>query len=277
LETTQQLTQEQIRGFREDGYLLTNNHVVDGASTVRVTLADGTSHEAEVVGTDATSDLAVLRIDATDLPAATFAEDLPGVGTTAVAIGSPFGLDGSVSAGIVSALDRTLSDGATTLTGLIQTDAAINPGNSGGPLVDDQGRIIGINTAIYSGSGTNEGVGFAVPATTATAVASQLIEGTEVAWPMLGVVGQDVDPSLAEAYGLPTDQGALVGEVAPDSGAEEAGLLPGDIVVELEGRTITSMSDLASAVRSHEVGDTVSVGVLRDGERLDLDVTLTPA
>ncbi len=258
----------------EDGYLVTNNHVVEGATAVRVVLADGSSHEAAVVGTDPTSDLAVLKIDATDLPAATFADDLPGVGDTAIAIGSPFGLDGSVTAGIVSALDRTLSDGSSALGGLIQTDAAINPGNSGGALVDDQGRIIGINTAIYSASGANDGVGFAVPATTVTAVAQQLIEGGSVSWPVLGITGQDVTAELVEAYGLGADAGALVGEVVPGTGAAAGGLQAGDIIVGADGTTVDGMTDLVTVIRAHEVGDVLTLDVVRDGATLALQVEL---
>ncbi|HEX9766329.1 MAG TPA: trypsin-like peptidase domain-containing protein [Nitriliruptorales bacterium] len=257
-----------------DGWLLTNNHVVENAERVTVTLAAGTAHDATVVGTDPTSDLAVLKIEATGLPAATFADELPQVGETAIAIGSPFGLDGSVTAGIVSALDRTLSSNAGTLTGLIQTDAAINPGNSGGALVDDQGRIIGINTAIYSESGANDGVGFAVPATTATAVAEQLMQGGAVTWPVLGIRGQDVDETLAEAYDLSADSGALVAEITAGSGAEAAGLEPGDIIVEINGEAITSMSELAADIRSREVGDTLVLTILRGAERLTIEVTL---
>ena len=257
-----------------DGYLLTNNHVVDGASDVTVTLADGSTWTATIVGTDPTSDLAVLHIDADGLPAATFADDLPAVGEIAVAIGSPFGLDGSVTAGIISGLDRTLSDGTGTLTGLVQTDAAINPGNSGGALVDDQGRIIGINTAIYSESGANDGVGFAVPATTAVAVAEQLITSGEVTWPVLGVAGQDVDEGVAAAYDLSASSGALVTQVTPGSGAEQAGLLAGDIVVGIDGVDVAGMTDLAAAVRTHAIGEAVVLTVVRQDAEVTLTVTL---
>jgi S1-C subfamily serine protease len=258
----------------EDGYLLTNAHVVAGASGADVILADGTRYAASVVGTDPTSDLAVLEVDAEGLPAASFAEDLPEVGDPAVAIGSPFGLDGSVTSGIVSALDRSLHGEGTTLTGLIQTDAAINPGNSGGALVDDAGRIIGINTAIYSRSGANDGVGFAVPAATATAVAERLIAGEEVRWPVLGLTGQDVDPNLAAAYGLATDRGVLVADVFAGGAADAAGLVPGDIVTAVAGTEVASVADLVAALRTHEVGDTVVVGFLRDGVPRTVDAAL---
>jgi S1-C subfamily serine protease len=258
----------------EDGYLVTNDHVVAGAASVQVTLADGSSYDAEVVGADPTSDLALIDVDATGLPAATFADELPDVGAVAVAIGTPFGFDGSVTAGIVSAVDRTLGGGATTLTGMLQTDAAINPGNSGGALADADGRIIGINTAIFSTTGANDGLGFAVPATTVTAVVDQLVAGGSVSWPVLGINGQDVDPALAEAYGLGTDDGALVVAVVPGSGAERAGLVRGDIVTAIGGEPVTSMSELAATVRGEEVGAEVTVTVVRDGEERQLGVTL---
>jgi S1-C subfamily serine protease len=258
----------------EDGYLVTNDHVVADATAVQVTLADGSSYDAEVVGTDPTSDLALLDVEATGLPAATFAEELPEVGAVAVAIGTPFGFDGSVTAGIVSAVDRTLGGGGTTLTGMLQTDAAINPGNSGGALADADGRIIGINTAIFSTTGANDGLGFAVPATTVTAVVDQLVTGGNVSWPVLGINGQDVDPALAEAYGLATADGALVVAVVPGSGADEAGLERGDIVTAIGGEPITSMSELAATVRGEQVGAEVAVTVVRDGEELQFEVTL---
>jgi S1-C subfamily serine protease len=258
----------------EDGHLVTNDHVVAGATSVQVTLADGSSYDAEVVGTDPTSDLALIDVDATGLPAASFADELPDVGAVAVAIGTPFGFDGSVTAGIVSAVDRTLEGGDATLTGMLQTDAAINPGNSGGALTDADGRIIGINTAIFSTTGANDGLGFAVPATTVTAVVDQLAAGGSVSWPVLGINGQDVDPTLAEAYGLGTDDGALVVAVVPGSGADRAGLLAGDIVTAIDGAPVTSMSDLAATVRGEPVGGEVEVTVVRDGEELPLQVTL---
>ncbi|MBW3664995.1 MAG: trypsin-like peptidase domain-containing protein, partial [Actinobacteria bacterium] len=263
--------------FDSEGYLLTNNHVVEQAAAVGVTLPDGSQYEADVVGTDPRSDLAVLRIDATGLPAATFASELPRIGEIAVAIGSPFGLEGSVTAGIVSALDRSLPTGNGTLLGLIQTDAAINPGNSGGALVNDRGQVIGINTAILSESGANDGVGFAIAAPDAVNVATRLLEDGEVRYALLGIQGQDVDAGIAATYDLPVDQGALVVSVEPGSGADRAGLQPEDIVVSFDGEEITSMSELAVAVRAQEPGDEVEVDVVRGGEELTLTVTLGEA
>jgi S1-C subfamily serine protease len=256
-----------------DGLLVTNDHVVRGATSAVVVLADGTRREATVVGTDPATDLAVLRIDADGLPAATFAEVAPEVGDPAVAIGSPFGLDGSVSAGIVSALDRTLATAGSQLHGLIQTDAAINPGNSGGALVDARGHVMGINTAIISGSGTNGGVGFAVPAAIVRDVADQLVATGEARRAVLGIGGRDIAPEVAAAYGLEAS-GVLVVEVAPGSAAAAAGLLAGDVITSLDGVAVTSMAELATLVRDHAPGETVVVEVVRDGEALELTVTL---
>ncbi len=261
--------------FDGDGYLLTNNHVVEGATSVEVILPDGTDYAATVVGTAPRSDLAVLRIDATGLPAATFADALPAIGETAVAIGSPFGLEGSVTAGIVSALDRTLpSSGGLALLGLIQTDAAINPGNSGGALVNDRGEVIGINTAILSESGANDGIGFAIASPDAINVAERLLRDGEIRYALLGIEGQDVDATVAEQYGLSAPAGALVAAVSPGSGADRAGLLAGDIIVALDGQPIESMSQLAVAVRAREPGDVVDIEIVRAGGGITLTATL---
>jgi S1-C subfamily serine protease len=258
----------------EDGLLATNAHVVDGAGAITVRLADGSRYEAELVGVDPTSDLAVLAVEASGLPAATLADELPEVGATAVAIGSPFGLEGSVTSGIVSALDRTLTGRGGTLTELIQTDAAINPGNSGGALVDAQGRVIGINTAILSGSGTNDGVGFAVPAPVVRDITEQLIATGTVRRAVLGVAGQDVDPRVAAAYGLDAEAGALLLRVEPGSSAAEAGLEPGDLVTAVDGVAVTSMAELAVAIRERDPGDHLRLEVVRAGETLELTATL---
>ena len=267
--------------YRSDGYLITNNHVVTGgpqanapapSGQIQVILADGVRRDAEVVGTAPEADLAVLRIDEQNLPAATFADDIPEIGSTAVAVGSPFGLDATVTAGIVSATDRDLRGGGESLGGLIQTDAAINPGNSGGALADDRGRIIGINTAIYSGSGTSSGVGFAVPSTTVTALADQLIENGEVNPGFLGIEGQDLTPEAAEAFGVP--EGAVIVNVQEGSAAAEAGLQPEDVIVEFDGEEIESMPGLSSRVIVRQPGDDVSVGYVRDGEERQTTVTL---
>lgn len=258
--------------YRSDGYLVTNNHVVANAQSVQVVLADGRRRDADVVGTAPFSDLAVLRIDEEGLPAATFASDMPEIGSTAVAVGSPFGLDATVTAGVISATDRELRGGGQNLGGLIQTDAAINPGNSGGALADDHGLVIGINTAILSGSGTSAGVGFAVPSTSVVPLADQLIETGEVTPGFLGISGQDVTPAAAEAFGVP--EGAVVMEVEPGSAADEAGLQPEDVIVELDGDTIDSMIGLSSRILVRQPGDEVTIGYIRDGGEMQT-VTVT--
>jgi putative serine protease PepD len=258
--------------YRPDGYLVTNNHVVAGAQQVEVTLADGQRRSAEVVGTAEFSDLAVLRIDERDLPAATFADEIPEVGSTAVAIGSPFGLDATVTAGVISAHDRELQGGGASLGGLIQTDAAINPGNSGGALADDRGRVVGINTAILSESGTNAGVGFSVPSTSVVPLADQIIETGSVNPGYLGIRGGDVQPEAAEAFDV--TEGAVVVEVTPGTPADEAGLQPEDIIVEFDGQEIDSMLALHTRVLIHQPGDEVTITYFRDGERQQTTVTL---
>ena len=264
--------------LREDGYVLTNAHVVEDAEQVQVTLPDGSTEEAEVVGADTASDLAVVYAeDATSLPVPDFAAAAPRVGDTAVAIGSPFGLEGSVTSGVVSALNRSLPGEAGTLVNMIQTDAAINPGNSGGGLANGDGEIIGINTAILSPSGANDGIGFAIPITTALPIAEQLIEQGYAEHAQLGIQGQDVDPEAAELYNLGADSGALVVAVAEGSGADEAGLERGDIITAIDGEDVTSMADLVAQISTRRPGDDVTLELVRDGEPQTLDVTLGSA
>jgi S1-C subfamily serine protease len=259
--------------YRADGYLVSNNHVVaQGNGDVQVILADGRRRDAEIIGTAPFTDLAVLRIDEEGLPAATFSSDLPEIGSTAVAVGSPFGLDATVTAGVISATDRELQGGGESLGGLIQTDAAINPGNSGGALADDHGRVIGINTAILSGSGTSSGVGFAVPSASVTAVADQLIETGEVRPGFLGINGQDVSPEAADAFSVP--EGAVIVEVVPGSAADDAGLQAEDVIVALDGEPIDSMLGLSSRVLVRQPGDEVTIRFVRDGQEREVTVTL---
>ena len=263
--------------YGEDGMLVTNEHVVRGATRITVTLPDGVREDAEMVGTDTRSDLAVLRIDADGLPRPTWATDEEGleVGQPVVAIGSPFGLDGSVTSGIISALGRTVSAPAgTPMVDMIQTDAAINPGNSGGALVDAEGRVIGINTAILSRGGGNEGIGFAIPVSTVHNVADQLLATGTVRHAELGVAGQTVDPDVARLYGLPVEEGAVIAEVRPGSPAEAAGITAGDIIIALDGEPIGSITDLAGRVQQHRPGDTVTLTLVRGGEEHDVEVEL---
>jgi S1-C subfamily serine protease len=262
--------------YRADGVLVTNAHVVGASDQVRVTLPDGQRLDAEVVGRDVASDLAVLRVPAEDLPVPVWADAsvIPEIGSTAVAIGSPFGLDGSVTSGIVSALGRTLPTGQGVLVDLIQTDAAVNPGNSGGALVDGAARVIGVNTAIATRSGGSQGIGFAIPSTTVIGVADQLLEFGEVRMGYLGVVGQTVDADVAELYGLPVDAGAVIADLDPDGPAVAAGLEAGDIVVAIDGEEVTSMADLAGRIQQRSPGEDVEVTVIRAGEELTVTVPL---
>lgn len=260
--------------YSSEGHVITNAHVVGDSSEVAVTLADGERVAGEVLGADPTSDIAVIRIPVGDLPVPLYSQDPVQVGETAIAIGSPFGLDGSVTAGVVSALNRTFSTPQGPQVDMIQTDAAINPGNSGGALVDARGRIIGINTAIFSRGGDNAGIGFAIPVGTATAIADQLVQDGTVQHAFLGIQGQSVDLQVAELYGLPVSQGAVVAAVTDGTPAAEAGLRRGDIIVALDGRPVVSMEELTGHIQRQQPGETVSLDIHRGDEQLTLDVQL---
>lgn len=253
--------------YDADGLILTAAHVVDGASgEVTVRLADGTRVSGEIVGTDPSTDVAVVRARGSGLPAASLAVGRPlRVGQTAIAIGSPFGLEGSVTAGIVSAIDRsvTVDDGSSV--SMIQTDAPINPGNSGGALADARGRVIGINDAIRSDSGVNSGVGFAIPIDTAAAVADALVKGEQPRSGFLGITG--TEPTSGPA-------GALVTEVVPNSPAAGSGLRPGDLVTAIDGDAVEGMSDLAARIRAIDPGTRVILAIERDGRTMEVPVTL---
>ncbi len=260
--------------YRADGHIVTNNHVVASAAEVSVTLPDGEQYEAEVVGTDPVSDLAVLKVDATGLPVPAFATESPAIGSTAVAIGSPFGLDGSVTSGIISALNRTVTAQGAPLVDLVQTDAAINPGNSGGALVNDRGELLGLNTVIASTSGGSVGIGFAIPVSTVQSVADQLIDTGTVAHAYLGVRGDTVDPRVAEMYRLGAEQGAVIGSIEPGGPAAEAGLQQGDIVTAVGDQQVTSFPEFAAMIQGETVGQTVTLTLVRGDEELQVDVTL---
>jgi serine protease Do len=257
----------------KDGYILTNNHVVDDADEVKVTLQDGRTFTAKVIGKDPKSDVAVVKIDARDLPAITFADsDKCEVGDLVLAIGNPFGIDQSVTRGIVSAKDRAAMD--LDYQDFIQTDAAINPGNSGGALVDADGRLIGINTAIYSRSGGNQGIGFAIPTDLAKGVMESLIKFGKVTRGFLGVSIQDISPSLARKFDLKDEKGALVGGVVPDGPADKAGLQSGDVVQMFDGKTVADSRHFKMDVAGVTPGETVPVEVLRDGSTKHLKVRI---
>jgi serine protease Do len=268
--------------YRKDGYIITNNHVVEGASEVSVAFADGTTERAEVVGRDPDTEIAVIRVDRNDLPAARFGDsDALVVGQLAVAIGSPSGFESTVTSGVISGLGREFPPEYTggrlerSLVDLIQTDAAISPGNSGGALADRDGEVIGINVAYLPPAETGAvNIGFAIPSDTAISVADQLIETGEVSSAYIGIGTTDLTPEDAERFGLPVDSGALVQQVEPGSGADEAGVRRGDVIVGLGGAPIENTGDLLGALRDYQPGDTVDLTVVRDGNEQTLEVTL---
>jgi 2-alkenal reductase len=278
----------------QEGRIVTNNHVVEGAEEVQVTLHDGTIVEAEVLGTDAHSDLAVIDIDFPP-EALRWVElgdsDLLQVGQRAIAIGNPFGLEGTLTTGVISALGRTLpAESLFAIPEVIQTDAAINPGNSGGPLLDAQGSVIGVNTAIRTTTGGNTGVGFAVPINLAKRVIPQLIAQGYYDHPQLGIRGVSITPLLADELDLPVERGVLVSEVTANSAAEKAGMrggsgevqirgdrivAGGDIIIRIDEREVVQFEDLLSyLVMETEVGQEVAVGIIRDGDEQTLKVVL---
>lgn len=259
----------------KDGYIITNNHVVEGADEIKVTLSDKkTELDAKIVGRDPKTDIAIVKINGKDLPFATMANsDQVEVGDVVLAIGSPFGLARSVTMGIVSAVGRG-GMGIEAYEDFIQTDAAINPGNSGGALVDAEGRVIGINTAILSRTGGNQGVGFAVPANLAKNVMESLLKNGRVERGYLGVAIQDITPALAKAFKVPETGGALVGDVTENSAAGEAGIKYGDVIIELNGKNVPDARNLQLIVGQIAPGTKVSVKVLRQGTEKSYDVVL---
>jgi serine protease Do len=263
-------------GFLVDpsGYVVTNNHVIADARTIKVTLADGTVYPARVVGRDAKTDLALLKVDAgKPLPYVAFGDSgKERVGDWVIAVGNPYGLGGSVSAGIVSALDRNIGSGA--YDDYLQIDAPINPGKSGGPLFDQSGHVVGIDTAIYSPSGGSVGIGFAIPANVARDVIGQLRAHGQVTRGWLGVQMQAVTPALATAIGLDKAEGVLVDMVTKDSPAAKAGVRQGDVIRSFEGRHIGAPRDLALAVADVPAGHSAPLAVWRNGHEQDLQVTI---
>ncbi len=260
----------------ERGLILTSNHVIANADQISVTLRDGRELSAEVVGTDPPTDVAVIQVEAEDLTAieTTDSETLR-VGDFVVAIGNPFGLGQTVTSGIVSALARS---GLSILgyEDFIQTDASINPGNSGGALVNLRGELVGINTAIFSQSGGNIGIGFAIPINLALQVMEQLVEHGEVNRGSVGVQIQDMTPQLAEAFGLKKDQeGAVVVQVIEDTPADKAGLQAGDVVKGVNGKPVKGAADLRNKVGLMRAGETVELDILRDGKKQSYDIELT--
>lgn len=278
--------------YREDGYLVTNEHVVSGQESVQVTFTDGETLNAEVIGTDPYTDLAVLKVDREGLRPLEFSPTgNVSVGQRAIAIGNPFGLESSMTTGIISQKGRSITvEGGFSIRNVIQTDASINPGNSGGPLLNREGEVVGVNTAIETNTGTFSGVGFAIPSDTVQRVVPTMIEKGEYEHPWIGVRGQDIRPEIADAMNLNSSSGFLVLEVVDDSPANKSGLQPsteeveidgnpaligGDVIVGIDGEEVRGIEDILEhlALRT-DVGDTVELEVIRDGERETVELTL---
>ncbi len=257
-----------------DGLIVTNHHVIGDADTVEVTLSDGRIFTADVVGSDPPSDVALVRVEADNLPSVRLGNsDNLRVGEWVVAIGSPFGLESSVTGGIVSARGRS-GIGILDYEDFIQTDAAINPGNSGGPLLNLDGEVVGLNTAIFSRTGGNMGIGLAIPINMVKEVRAQLLETGEVTRGFVGVVIQNLEPDLAEALGVRMNAGILVAEVQPDSPADNAGLQRDDIIIEFDGQAVTDSNDFRNEVAFVNPGSEKAITVLRDGERVTKTITI---
>lgn len=257
-----------------DGYIITNNHVVEQAEEIKVILYDNRSFKGKVVGADSKTDIAVVKINAKDLPTAPWADsDKLQVGEFVLAIGNPFGLSHTVTMGIISAVGR-VSVGITDYEDFIQTDAAINPGNSGGPLVNIKGEVIGINTAIFSKTGGYQGIGFAVPSSLARSVMDQLVRHGKVTRGWLGVSIQRLTPELSQKFGLKDSNGALVGDTVKGSPAEKAGIMRGDIILEYNGKKVTDADSLRNTVAQSKAGAQVDVKVLRGGKEYNLNATI---
>jgi serine protease DegQ len=254
------------------GYILTNYHVVEAADEIEVALADGRKGVAKVVGADPETDLAVIKISLPNLPAITLGHaDQAKVGDVVLAIGNPFGVGQTVTMGIVSALGRNHL-GINTFENFIQTDAAINPGNSGGALVDTNGNLLGINTAIYSRSGGSLGIGFAIPVTTAKMVMESIISTGQVVRGYIGVEPQDVTPELAESFGLSTKSGAIIAGVERNGPADKAGIKPGDILVAVEGKPVTDTTDMLNLVAQLTPGKKAQLTILHKNQQTVVDV-----
>jgi serine protease DegQ len=256
------------------GYVLTNHHVVEAADEIEVALADGKKLLAKVVGNDPETDLAVLRVSSENLPAITFgSSEALRVGDVVLAIGNPFGVGQTVTSGIVSALGRT-GLGINTFENFIQTDAAINPGNSGGALVDAGGNLVGINTAIFSRSGGSMGIGFAIPVSTAKMVLEQIVRSGSVTRGWIGVEVQEITPALAESFKLPSSRGALIAGVLRNGPADRAGVKPGDVLVEVEGKPVGDPTSMLNLIAALAPGKPAKMKLKRQDKELDATVTV---
>jgi serine protease DegQ len=254
------------------GYILTNNHVVEAADEIEIALPDGRKAAAKLVGTDPETDLAVIKVDMKDLPAITLGHiDQAKVGDVVLAIGNPFGVGQTVTMGIVSALGRNHL-GINTFENFIQTDAAINPGNSGGALVDTNGNLLGINTAIYSRSGGSLGIGFAIPVTTVKTVMESIINTGQVVRGWIGVEPQDITPELAESFGLKKKSGTIIAGVLKGGPADKAGMKPGDILLAVDGKSVTDTTEMLNLIAQLTPANKAKMTVLRKSEEVTLDV-----
>lgn len=257
-----------------DGYILTNAHVVAEAEEIEVTLENGQKHRGKIAGMDRSMDTAVIRVDALNLPVPKFGDsDNLESGQLAIAIGNPLGLAGgpTVTVGVVSAVNRSLQTERGYIEGMIQTDAAINPGNSGGPLVDSEGRVIGINTAIVPYA---QGIGFAIPINAARKIAEEIILHGEVIRPWLGISGMDITKKVVTYYGLPVEKGAIVMRVAEGSPAEKSGMEEGDIILSADGKKIGGMRELTREIGAKGVGKKIVLEILRGKKRMEIEATL---
>jgi serine protease Do len=264
-----------------DGYILTNNHVVDGADSIIVKLSTGDTLQAEILGKDAVHDLALVKVDSADVdnitPLVLGNSDDIKIGAMAVAIGNPYGLDNTVTVGVISGKNRSVSDSSSSLIGMLQTDAALNPGNSGGPLLDASGAVIGINTAIETGTDgtTASGIGFAVPSNVAASVLSDLAQGKSIKRPWAGVSIRTLTDDLVNQLKLDANAGVVVVYVASGSPAEEAGVQTNDVITSIDGNKIKTVEELQVYINTRTVGDTITLKITRGSDKLDIDVTLS--
>jgi Do/DeqQ family serine protease len=261
--------------FNKDGYILTNNHVIQGADAIQVSLRDGRTATAKVIGTDPDTDLAVLKVDLTNLPTITMGDsDHVRVGDVVLAIGNPFGVGQTVTMGIISATGRDKL-GLNTFENFLQTDAAINPGNSGGALVDSDGNLIGINSAIFSRSGGSQGIGFAIPSNMAKNVMAQILEYGHPRRGWLGIEAHAVTPSLAKMLNLNKVEGVVVAAVLRDGPAHRAGIKPGDVIIAIDGKPISNGRDALIAISRHKPGEAVKLTILRDNKQQTITAVTT--
>ncbi len=256
------------------GYIITNHHVIELADEIEVALADGRTLPAKVVGTDPETDLAVLKVDAVDLPTITLANpDQSSVGDVVLAIGNPFGVGQTVTQGIISALGRSHL-GINTFENFIQTDASINPGNSGGALIDTNGNLVGVNSAIYSRSGGSMGIGFAIPVSLAKQVMEQIIRQGGVVRGWVGIEAQDITPQLAESFKLSHTKGSLIAGILPNSPAEKAGLKPGDILLEINGNKVTDSSSMLNLIAGLQPNEKAVLKIARNQREIEIEVVI---